>query len=131
MKLFKKFKKNQKGFTLIELIIVIAIIGVLAAVVYPSLSGYIDKADETQVLIDGKAIATAIDALNAEGTTVNAANIEELSGVDVDATGVDLNIDANDQGFDYTVDGNDDGDTEDDEDITVGRTDNTDAVEVE
>jgi type IV pilus assembly protein PilA len=36
--------KKVKGFTLIELIVVIAIIGVLAAIIVPSLSGYIAEA---------------------------------------------------------------------------------------
>lgn len=40
----KNYFKNKKAFTLTELIIVIAIIGVLAAVLIPSLTGYIEKA---------------------------------------------------------------------------------------
>ena len=37
-----KYKKDNRGFTLVELIVVLVILAVLAALLVPSLTGYID-----------------------------------------------------------------------------------------
>jgi len=42
----KKMSKKRKGFTLIELIVVIAILGILAAIAIPRLTSFNDKATE-------------------------------------------------------------------------------------
>jgi prepilin-type N-terminal cleavage/methylation domain-containing protein len=54
-----KITKKQKGFTLVELLIVIAIIAVLAAVIAPVAVGALEKSKATAVVANVKSLQTA------------------------------------------------------------------------
>ena len=55
----KKLRKDNKGFTLVELIVVLVILAILAAILVPALLGYIDEAKQKQIVLHGKSIYTA------------------------------------------------------------------------
>jgi prepilin-type N-terminal cleavage/methylation domain-containing protein len=58
--------KGQKGFTLVEVIVVLAIIAILMAFVVPSFTGYIDKAQHDALLADARQAKTAAQAIFTE-----------------------------------------------------------------
>ncbi len=58
--------KKLKGFTLIEIIVVIAIIGVLLSIIVPSMIGYVRKARRTHDMNSGKLIAESVMSVLSE-----------------------------------------------------------------
>lgn len=60
-------KKTQQGFTLIELMIVVAIIGILAAVAIPQYQNYVAKSQVARVMSETGALRTAIETCMMEG----------------------------------------------------------------
>jgi type IV pilus assembly protein PilA len=118
----RKFRPKQKGFTLIELIIVIAIIGILAAIAVPQYQMYRARGFMATVRSDTKNLHTAVQAYIAEHLggsppTVNVtgpsaipeyppARVSALVTVDVNAAGdVTGSHDALSGTYTITVDG--------------------------
>lgn len=56
--------KKKKGFTLIELMAVIAIIAILAAVLVPTVTGYINRSKKTAIITQCRSVVTAMETSN-------------------------------------------------------------------
>ncbi len=63
-------KQMQQGFTLIELMIVVAIIGILAAVAIPQYQNYVTKSQVSRVMGEIGAVRTAVETCMMDGKTV-------------------------------------------------------------
>jgi type IV pilus assembly protein PilA len=66
--------RNKKGFTLIELMIVVAIIGILAAIAIPNFLKFQAKSKQSEAKTNLKAIYTAETGYYGENNTYNALN---------------------------------------------------------
>ncbi len=60
-------KNKRKGFTLIEIMIAVAIIGILAAIAVPAYTGYTVKAKMSKLQVPMEAVSGYLDSLIAEG----------------------------------------------------------------
>ena len=64
-----RFYRKNKGFTLVELVVVMVILGVLAAVMVPALLSYMDKQKREQVVMNAKDCLMSAQTLSSEQYT--------------------------------------------------------------
>lgn len=91
--MMKKFLKNEKGLTLIELLAVIVILGIIAAIAIPSIGGIIQKSREDAVKAD------AIQVLNAAKVYMASNNVENGSENTMDQEVLGEYVDFEGEGF--------------------------------
>lgn len=62
----KKIKKNQKGFTLVEIIVVLVILAILAAAAIPTMLGFVDDAKGKSEIANARAAYVAAQSIATE-----------------------------------------------------------------
>ena len=101
MKAPKIVKKAEGGFTLIELMIVVAIIGILAAVAIPAYQNYVAKSKFTAALAEVSAGKTGYDVKVNEGATPTIAD----AGLQASTTNCSMAVAASGLGLVCTIKG--------------------------
>ena len=108
-------KSTKKGFTLVELIVVLVILAILAAMLVPALVGYIDRAKKEKEFQAASTVYTAAQALateaygkglpyaDVEGYVTDTSEIKKLTGIEVDGVEIKMLSNSDDSIDGYTI----------------------------
>lgn len=90
-------KRNRRGFTLVEIIVVLVVLAILAAILIPSMTGWIDKAQQKRLITACRTAVTAAQTLASEAygetktaTVPSAEAIRTLAKIPGTVSGVEL-----------------------------------------
>ena len=90
-KLLKDKLKDKKGFTLVEILVVLAIMAILIAIAVPVMANALNDAKDKATLSDARAAYIAYELKRTETTTVTIADINDYIGKK-DADGVKVSV---------------------------------------
>lgn len=94
--------KNEKGFTLVELIVVLVILAILAALLIPALTGYIDKANKEKVIAETRTVTMAAQTIVSE--TYGKGELKKADGsVNVDYKDIEKLAEADGKDWSFKV----------------------------
>lgn len=84
-------RRDQGGFTLVELIVVLAILAILATLLIPTMTGYIDKANEEKIVAETRMAVMAAQTVVSENYARDPeAWVEEKEWTSMEDTGNEL-----------------------------------------
>lgn len=72
----QKRRSRKGGFTLVELIVVLVILAILAALLIPTLTGYINKAKEKKIIAETRMAVMAVQTMNSDHYAAKNADID-------------------------------------------------------